>query len=48
MSDRINLTFFPPIFLVAYGVKRSVVGSAERHGPLVTHFAAQSPGLGKT
>ncbi len=48
MGDRVNLAFFPPLFLIAYGVKSAVVGRAERYGPLVAHLAAHGTRLGKS
>ncbi len=46
MGDRVNLAFFPPLFLVAHGVKRPVVSGTKWHCPLVTHLAAHGPRLG--
>ncbi len=47
VRDRINPKLLPPLLLIAHGVEGTVVGRAERHGPLVAHPAAHGPGLGK-
>ncbi len=48
MRDRVDVTQFPPCFLIADGMEFSVVCGTKRHGPFVTDFAAHSARLGIT
>ncbi len=48
LGYRIYTTLFPPFLLVTDRVECPVVRGAEGHRPLVTHLAADRPGLGKT